>query len=110
MLDSKSGTNDHPISPFDTRFCVSEFWTSQPCFYRVKTPNYGLQTQLKSKSGMNRHPIRPFDTIICVSEFWASQLSFLTFKPCKYTHQRWVMSKSVSRKKKSHYVVKPGQR
>ena len=33
ILDSKSGTNDHPIRPFDTRLCGAEFWTSQPLSY-----------------------------------------------------------------------------
>ena len=32
ILDRKSGTNEHPRTPFDTRICGGEFWTSQPCF------------------------------------------------------------------------------
>ena len=78
--------------------------------YMFKTPNYGLQTQLKSKSGMNGHPIRPLDTIICVSEFWASQLSFLTLKPCNYGLQERLMSKKVAPPKKCsghRKIVKP---
>ena len=31
MLDSKSGTNEHPTRPLDTKICVF-FWTSQLYF------------------------------------------------------------------------------
>ena len=46
MIVSKSGTNEHPTRPFDTRTCVF-FWTPQLYFYRVKTPYYIAQEELK---------------------------------------------------------------
>ena len=54
ILDSKSGTNDHPIRPFDTRICGGEIWTSQLCFYRVKPPNYIVQMEVKKYIGHER--------------------------------------------------------
>ena len=46
---SKSAMTRHPIRPFDTIICVSEFWASQLCFFAFKPCNYGLQERLMSK-------------------------------------------------------------
>ena len=76
MLDSKSGTNEHPTRPFDTRICVGEFVHPSYVFIVSKHPTILSRRKLKSKSGMNWHPIRPFDTRICGGEFWASPPCF----------------------------------
>ena len=47
MLDRKSGANEHPTRPFDTRIRGSCFWTSHLYFKRVKTLNYTAQMELK---------------------------------------------------------------
>ena len=101
ILKSKSGTNEHPIKPFDARICGIFSWPSAQVFLRSNHATMGSKWKLKNKSGMNGHPIRPFDTIICVSEFWAFQLSFLTLKPCNYGLQERLMSKKAAQKKRA---------
>ena len=49
MLDSKSGTNEHPTRPFELRICGIFSWPSPPGFFAFKPCNYGLQEQLISK-------------------------------------------------------------
>ena len=84
MLNSKSGTNEHPTRPFELRICGFFSWPSPPSFFAFKPPNYRLQTQLKSKSGMNGHPIRPFRTIIELPDSPMNKGGFYAFKPCNY--------------------------
>ena len=57
ILKSKSGMNDHPIKPFDTRMCGSKSWPSPRGFFTFKPCKYELQMKLDSKSGMNGHHI-----------------------------------------------------
>ena len=83
ILQSKSGTNEHPIKPFDARICGIFSWHLPPGFFTFKPCNYGLHMKIKSKSGMNGHPISPFDTII---EPWDSPINSPGFYELKTKH------------------------
>ena len=46
MLKSKSGTNEHPIKPFELRICGIFSWQLPRGSFAFKPTNYGLQERL----------------------------------------------------------------
>ena len=99
MLDSKSGTNDHPISPFDTRMCLISGHTSHVSNVS-KHQSLLLKWKSKSKSGMNGHPTRPFDTIIEPVDSPMNSLGFYGLKTPNYRLQERLISKKLVPPKK----------
>ena len=47
ILKNKSGTNEHPIKPFDARICGIFSRQLPPGFFTFKPCNYGLQMEVK---------------------------------------------------------------